>query len=398
MRNKATPFWFIGILSAFSLLTFDLYQPALPAITQHFNTTHALGQLTLSLYFLVFGLSQIVWGPLIDHFGRRNTLRLSLFVFFAATIVCIFATTIEMLIIGRVLQGFSVCCSSVVAFSSTRDYEDSTERARVFSHISMIVSVSPIFAPLIGSLIFIYQGWHAIFVLMLLIGILLYLFSLFILKESPFWEKSENSFRLDASLASYKELLGHSQLWLSAIIITSAFSCIMIIIVNAAYLIIDNLHESPLFFSLIFASNGLMIILGNFLGIYLRKKRSLTWSIHLGSLIMVSGSLAMLLLFFILGFRIVSLVPVMLISLGVSILSPATYSLALANYEKQAATATAFINTLRMTIGAIIAGILSALIPNDVKILALGLLLCSLICWFFSLFISEPLTAGQKKL
>ncbi|MBA2711082.1 MAG: multidrug effflux MFS transporter [Tatlockia sp.] len=389
MHNKATPFWFIGFLSAFSLLSFDLYQPALPAITEHFNTTHSLGQLTLSLFFLVFGLSQIIWGPLIDHFGRRTTLRISLFIFFAATIVCIFATTINVLIIGRVLQGFAVCCSSVVAFSSTRDYEDSTERARVFSHISMIVSVSPIFAPLIGSLIFIYYGWHAIFVLMLLLGALLYLVSLFILKESPFWKKTDNSFRLYSSLANYKELLRHPQLWFGTVIITSSFSCIMIIIVNASYLIIDNLNHSPLFFSILFASNGLMIILGNFLGIQLRKKRPISWSIHFGSLIMVFGALIMLLAFFVLGFKIISLMPVMLISLGVSILSPATYSLALTDFDKQAATATAFINTFRMTIGATIAGILSAFIPNDVKILALGLLLCSLICWIFSLFITE---------
>ncbi|MBA2653039.1 MAG: multidrug effflux MFS transporter [Tatlockia sp.] len=389
MPNHATPFWYLGIVSAFSLLTFDLYQPALPAITQYFNTTQALGQLTLSLFFLVFGLSQLIWGPLIDHFGRKNTLRISLVIFVFATMVCIFSTTIEMLIAGRIAQGFAVCCSNIVAFSSSRDYGDSTDRAKIISHITMIVAVSPIFAPLIGSLIFLEFGWHAIFIFMIILALFIFLLISRLLSESPVWQKPQQKIQLRHSVANYRKLFGNSQLWLGILIVTASFSCILAVIVNAAYLVIDYLNHSPLFFSLAFACNGLMLILGNYVGIRLRDKKSLAWNIHLGSLLMVFGSLIMLMLFLFIGLNMLSLSPLLLIAFGVSIISPPAFSLVLADYEHQAATATAFINTARMVISSIVASLISVFIITDIKLLPISLLFCSLICWIVSLFITE---------
>ena len=70
MNTKTTtPLFYLGLLSAFSLLAFDLFQPALPAITNYFNTTQSVGQLTLSLFLFVYGVSQLFWGPIIDHYG-----------------------------------------------------------------------------------------------------------------------------------------------------------------------------------------------------------------------------------------------------------------------------------------------------------------------------------------
>ncbi|MFV0819772.1 multidrug effflux MFS transporter [Legionella micdadei] len=386
---NSTPFWYLGILSTFSLITFDLYQPALPAITVYFNTSQALGQLTLSLFFLVFGLSQLIWGPLIDHFGRRRTLKLSLFIFLFSTIGCIFSRNIEMLIIARIFQGFAVCCANVVAFSSSRDQDDSTERARVISHISMIVSVSPIFAPLIGSVIFTQYGWQATFILMAILAVFLLISAKYTLRESPHWQCSEGSFLFRTSLASYKKILSHRRLWIGIFIITASYSCVMIVIVSAAYLIIDNLNYLPFIFSISFGINGSMLILGNYIGIKLREKKSLPWNIHAGSLLMILGAFMMLILFHIFGLSLITLAPVLIICLGISITNPPTFSLALSNYHQEAATATAIINTVRMSVAAIVAGVLAGLIVYRPHFLALSLFTCSLICWFFSLFIIE---------
>lgn len=387
--TNTTPFWYLGILSAFSLLTFDLYQPALPTITTYFNTTQALGQLTLSLFFLIFGLSQLVWGPLIDHFGRRHTLQASLLIFFLATLGCIFSKNIEMLIIARIVQGFAVCCANVVAFSSSRDQDDSTDRARVISYISMIVSVSPIFAPLIGSVIFTQYGWQATFVLMALLSVFLLISAKFTLKESPHWHPSQESFLFRTSLASYKKILSHRRLWIGIFIITASYSCVMIVIVTASYLIIENLNYSPFTFAVAFGINGSMLIVGNYIGIKLREKKSLPWNIHLGSLLMISGSFIMLILFNIEGLSLITLVPVLIICLGISITNPPTFSLALSDYHQEAATATAIINTIRMTVAAIVAGILGSVIVYRPQVLAISLLICSIVCWFLSLFIFE---------
>lgn len=137
----------LGLLSAFSLLTFDLYQPSLPFITHFFNTNARLSQLTLSIYLFVFGVSQLIWGPLIDHFGRRRVLFASLILALVASLMCAYAINIYVLIVGRALQGFSLCCSQLLSLSASRDVEDNVERAKLLSYISIIVAVSPIFAP-----------------------------------------------------------------------------------------------------------------------------------------------------------------------------------------------------------------------------------------------------------
>jgi MFS family permease len=86
---QKTPFLYLATLSGFSLLALDLYQPALPTITTFFKTTHNLGQLTMSMYLFVFGLAQLVWGPLLDHFGRKKCLPAGLILFLIGTILCI---------------------------------------------------------------------------------------------------------------------------------------------------------------------------------------------------------------------------------------------------------------------------------------------------------------------
>ncbi|KTC78214.1 multidrug effflux MFS transporter [Legionella brunensis] len=387
--TKTTPFLFLGSLSAFSLLTFDLYQPALPAITTYFNTSYALGQLTLSLFFFVFGFSQLVWGPLIDHFGRRNTLRISLVLFLLATLGCIFSTNIEMLIIARIFQGFAVCCSHVVAFSSSRDEEDSTARARILSYIAMIVSVSPIFAPLIGSIIFIHYGWQATFILMGLNSIILFILAEKLLRESPHWLKSDIGFLWQTSLNNYKKIFTHRRLWLSIVLVTASYSCVMIVIVNAAYLIIDKLNFSPIYFSILFGSNGIMLILGNYIGIKLREKKSLLWNIRIGSLVMITGSILMALFFYIQGLSLIGLIPTLIINLGVSLLNPPVFALALSDYQHQAGTATAILNTVRMTCSAIIGGGIGILVMRHSSFLVWGLFFCSFICLVFSFFICK---------
>ena len=134
MTKARTSTLLIGLLSAFSLLTFDLYQPSLPFITSYFGTTHSLSQLTLTIYLLVFGFTQLIWGPLLDHFGRRRLLPSSLLMAVLASLLCVIAPNIYILILGRALQGFALCCANLVALSTPRDLQDPEQRSKVLSY------------------------------------------------------------------------------------------------------------------------------------------------------------------------------------------------------------------------------------------------------------------------
>ena len=384
VTTTRTSILLIGLLSAFSLLTFDLYQPSLPYITSYFGTTHSLSQLTLSIYLFVFGVTQLIWGPLLDHFGRRRLLPASLIIAVVASIICVFAPNISVLIFGRALQGFALCCANLVALSTSRDFEDPIERAKVLSYISMIISISPIFAPVIGSLIFTYLGWEANFILMAIIGLLLYVQSQRCLFESPFWTPPQHSFMLKDAIKAYKDILPSSSLWCGSMIMMFSFTAVMLSVINSSYLIIDTLGFSPLGFGIIFIFNGLNIIVGNYLGIWLRERLSMALTIYLGNWLIIIGGLAMLVTSTLYGFSLSALSFSLIANLGISVSAPPTMSLTLADFKENTGTAVAIINTIRMFGSSLFSMLTGYLLMQNLNALPIGIIGSGIGALYFS--------------
>lgn len=384
MKKSQTSIILIGLLSAFSLLTFDLYQPSLPYITNYFGTTHSLSQLTLSIYLFVFGITQLIWGPLIDHFGRRRLLPGSLILAVVASLICVFAPNITLLIIGRALQGFALCCSNLIAYSTSRDNEDPVERAKVLSYISMIIAVSPILAPVLGSLIFVYMGWQSNFILMAGIAIVLFMQSRRALFESPYWTPPTHSFKMQDALNAYKDILSSSTLWCGSMIMMFSFAAVMLTVINSSYLVIDQLGFSPLGFGIIFVFNGLNIILGNYLGIWLRDRLSMTLTIYLGNWFIIVGGLAMLITSTLYGFSLSALSFALIANLGISISAPPTMSLVLTDFKENTGAALALINTLRMFGSSLLSMLVGYLLMINLNALPIGLIATGVGALYFS--------------
>lgn len=388
MQKPPTSILFIGLLSAFSLLTFDLYQPSLPYITNYFDTTHSLSQLTLSIYLFVFGIAQLIWGPLLDHFGRRRLLPGSLILAVIASILCTIAPNIYVLIFGRAVQGFALCCANLIAFSTSRDFENAVERAKVLSYVSMIVSISPILAPVLGSLIFTYCGWQANFMLMAGIGIALLMQTRKSLYESPFWTSPKSAFILKDAISAYKNAMASPVLWSASFIMMFSFAAVMLSVINSSYLIIDKLGFSPLVFGIIFIFNGLNIIVGNYLGIGLRKYFSMAATTYLGSWLIILGGFAMLITTTLYGFSLYSLSFALICNLGISLTAPPTMSLALSDFKENSGVALAFIHTIRMLGSSLLTMLSAYLLMLDLNTLPIGLIGCGIgalyYCWRFN--------------
>jgi DHA1 family bicyclomycin/chloramphenicol resistance-like MFS transporter len=392
MPKTRNSIFFLGLLSAFSLVTFDLYQPSLPYITNYFETTHSTSQLTLSIYLFVFGITQIFWGPMIDHFGRQRLLPGSLLLALIGSLICAFAPNIGFLILGRALQGFALCCSNLIAFSTSRDFEDAVERAKILSYISMIVSASPIFAPVLGSLIFTYFGWQCNFILMAGMALLLFIQARKSLIESPFWTPPKSVFKIKRIIKDYKAILAKSSIWSAAMIMMFSFTAVMLTIINSTYLIIDVLGFSTVTFGIIFMFNGLNIIVGNYVGIWLRERFNMTSTIFMGNWLIILGGTAMLFSSRMYGFNLIALSFSLICNLGISVSAAPTMSLALSDFKEKAGMATAFISSVRLFGASLLSMITGYLLVKNLEALPLGLIGCGIGALYYSWLFKRQIT------
>ena len=153
----------LALLSAVGPLAIDLYLPALPAIQDSLGAAEAGTQATLSLYFIGFGLAQLIYGPLADQVGRKPPLYVGLGIFGVASVACALAPTVETLAIARLVQGLGGAAVMVVPRAVIRDLHTGNEATRLMAMIMLVISVSPMLAPYLGSLLLKLGDWRLIF-------------------------------------------------------------------------------------------------------------------------------------------------------------------------------------------------------------------------------------------
>lgn len=174
-RLLAPWFWLtlLTVLVGLPRLTLDLHLPALPAMADYFHTQDSQLQLVLTLYTLGSAISLLVSGPLTDRSGRRPVLLAGLTLYVLATVTCAVADSLGVLVIARLFQALGGCCTTVIGRVIVRDYFDRDEQARLLGLISMAMAVSPMAAPVLGSLLLPLLGWRGLFVLLGVIGCVL---------------------------------------------------------------------------------------------------------------------------------------------------------------------------------------------------------------------------------
>lgn len=174
-RALSTGFWLMLLTALIALprVTLDMHLPALPAMADYFHTSDSQLQLTLTLYALGSAISLLVSGPLTDRIGRRPVLLVGLFLYVLATAACALADNLAVLIIARLFQALGGCCTTVIGRVMVRDYFDRDEQARLLGLISMAMAISPMAAPVLGSLMLPFINWRGLFVLLGGIGAVL---------------------------------------------------------------------------------------------------------------------------------------------------------------------------------------------------------------------------------
>jgi DHA1 family bicyclomycin/chloramphenicol resistance-like MFS transporter len=143
-----------------------MYLPGFPAIAKDLRTTVAEVSLSLSSFFIGISAGQLLYGPLMDRFGRKKPLYIGLAGYFLASMACAFATTIEALILLRFIQAICSCAAAVASVAMVRDLFPVQDNAKVFSLLMLVVGVSPMIAPTVGGYVTAGFGWEAVFIIL----------------------------------------------------------------------------------------------------------------------------------------------------------------------------------------------------------------------------------------
>lgn len=219
----------LGLLTAIVPFSIDMYLPGFPDIAASFGTTVTRVALSLSSFFVGIGIGQLIYGPLLDRFGRKKPLYVGLVLYCVASVACVYMHSIEALIALRFIQALGACAANIAAIAMVRDFFSPEENAKIFSFLILVLSVSPMLAPTTGGYLTAAFGWSSIFILLTAITVLIGLGVFFFLPESKKGD-TRYSLRISSIARSYatvfKEPYFKVYTFLSSIALASLFTYI----------------------------------------------------------------------------------------------------------------------------------------------------------------------------
>lgn len=240
----------------------DMHLASLPEIGNVFAEPEWLAQLTLTGFLLFLGVGQLVAGPITDAVGRRRPLLLGLGVFVLGSLLAAVAGSVEMLVAARVIQGIGGSLSVVVANSSVRDYARGDAATRLFAILVTVAGLAPVIAPALGGWVSSAWGWRAVFLVLAVFGVSVFVGAAVLLKESlP--RASRVQLNLGEALRSYARLLTRPRFFWPLAGLAAMFMALFSYIGGAPYVYQGSAYGvSKAEFGTIFGITGIALLVG----------------------------------------------------------------------------------------------------------------------------------------
>ena len=246
----------LGLLAAVGPFAVDMYLPALPQVARELNTTETGAALTLTAYFVTFGIAQMIYGPMADAVGRKRPLLIGVVIFLVATVAAALAPSIGWLIAARAVQGLGSATLMVVPRAVIRDLATGPAAAKMMAAIMIVISISPMLAPLTGSLVMAWGGWREIFGVLAAAALLSLCLILFVLPETLPAE-NRRPVRLAPMLSGAKRLLGDRRFMGLTMIGGFGMASFFVFLSTASFVYTRQYGLSPTGFSIAFAINAI---------------------------------------------------------------------------------------------------------------------------------------------
>lgn len=380
LANSASrfPAWLLllALLTALGPLSIDMYLPALTNIEQGLNAVAGSAGMTLSSFFIGMALGQLLYGPVSDAFGRKLPLYIGIVIFVIASIGCALAQSMESLVIWRGIQALGACAGGVVSRAIVRDRCTPVETAQAFSLLLLVMGLAPILSPSLGGILLLWFDWRALFVLLVIVGLISLACVHWGLQETL---AAPKPLSLRSIGADYAALLRDREFMLLSIAGGFSMAAMFSYIVGSPFVFIELHQLSPQQFSLLFGSCALAMILFSQLNSRLVRR----W--HMAQLLLPALVVAVLALLLLIGLALWAAAPwwshwlmVLLFMASLGFVAPNTAALALAKQGARAGTASALMGALQFTVAGIASAIIGAWHDGSALPMAAVMFSCSL--------------------
>ena len=353
-RSNSFILLLLGLLCVVTPLATDMYISSFTRIAAELHRSTPQVSLSLSAYLLGFALGQLFYGPLLDRFGRKRPLYFGLSIYILSSIGCAAAPDLQVLVALRFVQALGGCVAQVCAIAMVRDFFPLKESAKVLSTLFLLMGISPLLAPTVGSFIVSELGWRWIFVLLGLIGTIVLALTAVLLPEG---HAADHSVLLNprAILIGFWSILREPQFFTYTLAGSFSFAGLITYISGSPIVFIDGFHLSTRTFAFVFAGLVIGFAGGNQLNLILLRRFSIErifllalWAqVIVGSLFLVAmlGHANNLATSFVMFFMY-------LFCIGLTY--PNGAALGMARFSKDAGRASALLGSLQIGTGAIV--------------------------------------------
>lgn len=348
---------YIYFLFVYAWASINIILPALPLWVRIFHVNQAHVSLTLSLFLFFFAVTQLIWGPLSDKFGRRKIILSGMAITTLGAFIAIFSVNIDMLIMARVIEAIGIGCGPVLARSIMVDRFEGKAITRIIANSAILVATMPVLATLLGGHILLF-GWRFIFIVLVFFSALLWFIAFQYIPESN--KQIEPQLKILQVFRSYISCLRNKR-YLGALLLYGFFyGSMMAYYAISAFIFIQHLHVSSQMYGVLLIFTVLCYIAGALLSRLLVQQVKLQFLVKLGIALACLGSVFMMGMAEFFGMTIVSVIlPMMFFIVGSGIMSPAVNTIALSIFDQNKGVASAMLGFSMAGFSAVLSAIMT---------------------------------------